>query len=96
MVIEFKEKIPISSEFAPRTFGVFGWKRHMKDGRWNDNFEIWTSPGRMGEPPASLDARFTWREKMRCVAAGYQVALAAPGAMNARYDSGDGEMKSKL
>lgn len=72
------------------TFGVFGRKRHLKDGIWSDSTEVWSAPSELGEK-AKIDER--WREKMTCVAVASQVASMASPDINRRYAP---EEKSKL
>ncbi|KAG8907969.1 hypothetical protein FRC01_007529, partial [Tulasnella sp. 417] len=72
VVIEFKCRLPLPSQYAPHTLGVFTWKRNIKDGIWNDSSEIWSAPSALADADAGLDEQ--WREKMVCVAVATQVA----------------------
>ncbi|KAG8918960.1 hypothetical protein FRC01_001558, partial [Tulasnella sp. 417] len=55
ITIEFKCRLPLSPEHASHTLGVFGWKRHLRDGLWNDSTEVWSAPSELGDP-AKIDA----------------------------------------
>ncbi|KAG8906071.1 hypothetical protein FRB99_007659 [Tulasnella sp. 403] len=88
--LEFKTKFPLEEAFAPHTMGVYGRKRHMKNGRWSDSVELWTAPSSIGVGEIRAD----WRDEMVCVAVGSQVALAVPEEKN--YKRRSAALRSKL
>lgn len=86
ITIEFKCRLPLSSDYASHTLGVFGRKRHLQDGIWSDSTEIWSAPSNLGDQ-AKVDEK--WREKMVCVAVASQVAYMASPDINRRYAEGE-------
>ncbi|KAG8977583.1 hypothetical protein FRB90_008746, partial [Tulasnella sp. 427] len=87
ITIEFKCRLPLSSNYAAHTLGVFGRKRHLNDGIWSDTTEIWSAPAELGDEKAEVDSK--WRENMVCVAVASQVAYMASPDINRRYAKGD-------
>ncbi|KIO33267.1 hypothetical protein M407DRAFT_198622 [Tulasnella calospora MUT 4182] len=90
ITISFKCRLPLSQDYASHTLGLFGWKRHMKDGIWSGSTEIWAAPSELGEQVA-IDEN--WREKMACVAVSSQTAFMNTPEINSRYA---GQQNSRL
>ncbi|KAG8907968.1 hypothetical protein FRC01_007528 [Tulasnella sp. 417] len=89
IVIEFKCRLPLPSQYAPHTLGVFTWKRHLKNGLWNDSSEIWSAPSALGDADGEVDEQ--WKGEMVCVAVATQVASMEPVDVQTRYkDQVDG------
>ncbi|KAG8940910.1 hypothetical protein FRC04_004893 [Tulasnella sp. 424] len=84
IVIEFKCRLPLPSQYAPHTLGVFTLKHHLDNGLWNDSSEVWSAPSALADANAKVDER--WREKMVCVAVATQVASLAPVNVQTQYE----------
>lgn len=84
IVIEFKCRLPLPSQYAPHTLGVFTWERHLKDGLWNNSSEIWSAPSALADSNAEVDGQ--WREKMACVAVATQVVSTERVNVQTQYE----------
>ena len=103
MSIEFKSKIPSfhsvkSSQFSPRTVGVYTEGRFMSEGRHDSFVEVWTSPANIGgsdriDGLSNTDT--SWRENQVCLAISHQMALTIPIAKNLRKAKGKPSDTSK-
>lgn len=74
--IEFKSPIPTSSNYAPRTVGLYSSGRFMNNpqGRHDGYVEIWTAP-----EGKETDG---WRDQQVCLAVSTQMSLTVPMEVN--------------
>ncbi|KAG8940909.1 hypothetical protein FRC04_004892 [Tulasnella sp. 424] len=88
MDIEFKCRLPLPSQYAPHTLGVFTLKHHLDNRFWSDSSEVWSAPSVLADANVKVDEQ--WREKMVCVAVATQIASLAPVNVQTRYEGETG------